>query len=833
MGFTPLFLACAIGLVVLIAATLVLPAPWSWLIGGAYIAYDTWLLVHLLRRSLRAAQAGAATGPDMLGPAVTVLIAAHNERGSIMATLDALPADTPAIVLDDGSDDGMAEALIARYALVAESARDGAVIARSPASAVTVVRLSRAGKAAALNRGLALATTSVVMTIDADTVLAPGSVDAARRAFAADPALGAACGVLAPVCSPGPWATVFAAFQRREYARAFLWRAGWSADGTLVLVSGACAIYRRDLLLAAGGFDTTSLVEDYEVMYRLHRLEPPPAVRVLAGVRATTDAPGDPVRFLRQRSRWFAGFLATVWRHRAMVGDQRLGRLGTWHLRLKTIDMLLPLYGIAALAALIVIWLRHGHLDGFVLALIAAKAVVDAALHAWADAAYHRWLGERHGSALGSVLASLAEQVAFQPLRQIGAAIGWLTLAGRTSAWRPNRIAACGLAAAALSAADLAPGLRLKADGHLPEAEAEFRRIAAAEPGNLDALTQLATVVGWQGRHAEAETLWSVAVRLAPQDADARVGLARVRYWRSDLAGAAVELQTVLDAHPDHDDARLLLGDVRLAEGRRDEAVAAYRAVAVRSPGSTEVVQRLARVGLAAPAPVWRLDAGGGGETYSAVHGDGHRIGVSGSVGRADLGDLMLGVDRHWLDGGRETTWTIGAGTTIRGRLGIQAAYARTIDRIVAPEQSIAIDAQWRMDAWLEPVAGWRRSFYPGDRADLWRPGIAAYPLVRLPDWAESRIEIRYLLADGERTGSSDGIAVSAALAHASGWTMRAGWARSDEAQPPQPSTRVVAWSAGVGWMGPCWGLRVDLEREDRHGQWRRDGASLGATCRF
>jgi hypothetical protein len=48
--------------------------------------------------------------------------------------------------------------------------------------------------------------------------------------------------------------------------------------------------------------------------------------------------------FLRQRRRWFGGFLQTQWWYRAMIGDRQMGRLGTVMLPTKAVDTFFHLW---------------------------------------------------------------------------------------------------------------------------------------------------------------------------------------------------------------------------------------------------------------------------------------------------------------------------------------------------------------------------------------------------------------------------------------------------------------------------------------------------------
>ena len=199
--------------------------------------------------------------------------------------------------------------------------------------------------------------TDIVLTVDADTLLECDAIAAMRQAFAADPCLVAATGVLVPSCGPSASGRFFEWFQTYEYIRNFLSRYAWSRLDSLLLISGAFAGFRRTALLEVGGFDPDCLVEDYELIHRLLRFS---ALRdlgwhsaVLGRARAGTDAPGTPGAFLRQRRRWFGGFLQTQFWYRDMVGNPRYGWLGLAMLPVKAADTLQPIYGLTAFFLLI------------------------------------------------------------------------------------------------------------------------------------------------------------------------------------------------------------------------------------------------------------------------------------------------------------------------------------------------------------------------------------------------------------------------------------------------------------------------------------------------
>lgn len=92
--------------------------------------------------------------------------------------------------------------------------------------------------------------------------------------------------------------------------RNFLGRHAWSRCESLLLISGAFAAFRREAVVAVGGFDPDCWVEDYELIHRLHRYAAenglPWRIRILGGAVASTDAPAALGPFLRQRRRWSA-----------------------------------------------------------------------------------------------------------------------------------------------------------------------------------------------------------------------------------------------------------------------------------------------------------------------------------------------------------------------------------------------------------------------------------------------------------------------------------------------------------------------------------------------
>jgi cellulose synthase/poly-beta-1,6-N-acetylglucosamine synthase-like glycosyltransferase len=223
--------------------------------------------------------------------------------------------------------------------------------------------------------------------------------------------------------------------------RNFLSRYAWARQDGLLLISGAFAAYRRSALLAVGGFDTDCLVEDYELTHRLRHQAVALGVRwstdVIGTARARTEAPGTISAFLRQRRRWFGGFLQTQLWYRHMIGDRRYGRLGTRMLPVKAFDTMQPIYGLTGIGLLIVYGVSgHVSVVGPVALVVGGKIGLDLGFYLWSLVLYRRWAGPRaRVNLVPAVAAALIEPFSFQILRHGGAALGWVSFLTGQRRW--------------------------------------------------------------------------------------------------------------------------------------------------------------------------------------------------------------------------------------------------------------------------------------------------------------------------------------------------------------------------------------------------------------
>ena len=399
-------------------------------------------------------EAGAASsaGPRTLPPCLSILIAAHNEHSCIFATLESVFAQggvSPEVIIaSDGSSDGMNEQLIARYALRQDtaatvSAPDAVCWRHGTQPGLALLVLPKVGKGRALNAGLGLVAAEIVVTLDANTRLAPGALGAVGAAFAAPQVAAAGGFVYVRNAAGGPW---LPRYQYWEYVKNFMWRIGLAHLGVCLQVSGAFGAFRTRVLREIGGFSGTSLVEDYEVIYRLHeRMKLTGTayrVEVVPDAVAYTESPETVPSFVHQRTRWFAGFLQTLWTYRRLVGDLRMGLVGALMLPIKCVDAVLPLWGSLSLAILLAAAAGGtAHWQRASLVLFAARWGVDLGLGVvmWR---WHRTLfPDRRHPLSGPWLAlhMATESLVFNWFRQIAVLNAYSWFVRRVQKWHQPR----------------------------------------------------------------------------------------------------------------------------------------------------------------------------------------------------------------------------------------------------------------------------------------------------------------------------------------------------------------------------------------------------------
>jgi cellulose synthase/poly-beta-1,6-N-acetylglucosamine synthase-like glycosyltransferase len=288
---------------------------------------------------------------------ISIVVAAHNEEKTIVETVRSLMmvnyGEFEIVVVNDDSGDGTLRRLIDAF----ELRRLDKVFQRSIPTepvrgvwgsrgrpAITVVDKVRGGKSDALNAGINVCRYPLFCSIDADSIIEENSLLRVVKHFLEHPEETIAAGGIVRVvngCRVRDGRVVqielpdrsLPIFQVVEYLRAFLsGRVGWSVLQSLLIISGAFGVYRRQEVIEVGGYSRETDTEDLDLVIRLHRhmrrKRRPYRVVFVPDPVCWTEVPETLAVLRRQRARWHRGLVQSLWDHRSIMFNPRYGSLG-------------------------------------------------------------------------------------------------------------------------------------------------------------------------------------------------------------------------------------------------------------------------------------------------------------------------------------------------------------------------------------------------------------------------------------------------------------------------------------------------------------------------
>jgi cellulose synthase/poly-beta-1,6-N-acetylglucosamine synthase-like glycosyltransferase len=289
-------------------------------------------------------------------PGVTAVVPAYNEEIAIVRTVDSILRldypDLQVVVVSDGSTDDTVRSLMTAFALQPSTEQPNGALATQNIRAVfssrtdprlVVVDKRNGGKADALNVGINMAQTPLVLAVDADVMLDRRALVHLALPFLLHPHTVASSGIIRPSngCRRlGPTAVrgavprrLLEGFQVLEYLRAYgVGRLFFNQLQAHLIISGAFGLFDRALLLEMDGYQPHAVGEDIELVTRIHRhcldRGRPYRIEFSAHALCLTETPRSLRDFGRQRSRWHQGLLSTLRIHRQMAFDRRFGTVG-------------------------------------------------------------------------------------------------------------------------------------------------------------------------------------------------------------------------------------------------------------------------------------------------------------------------------------------------------------------------------------------------------------------------------------------------------------------------------------------------------------------------
>jgi cellulose synthase/poly-beta-1,6-N-acetylglucosamine synthase-like glycosyltransferase len=292
-----------------------------------------------------------------LTPGISVLAPAFNEEATVEQSVRSLlMLEYPkfeVVIINDGSKDATLEILKTAFVLH-QVPMD--MEARLPSETVlgsyrslehpnlVVIDKINGGKADALNAGINVSSYPLFCSTDADSLIEGEALLKVVRPFLEKPDSTVAVGGIVRVANgceiaSGQITKVELAsrylplVQTVEYLRAFLFgRPGWSAMNSLLIISGAFGVFRKDVVIEIGGYRAGSVGEDVELVMRMHS-------RLLEAGRkyemhflpdpvCWTEVPESLAMLGRQRNRWQRGLMESLVLHKKMFFNRKYGPIG-------------------------------------------------------------------------------------------------------------------------------------------------------------------------------------------------------------------------------------------------------------------------------------------------------------------------------------------------------------------------------------------------------------------------------------------------------------------------------------------------------------------------
>ena len=285
---------------------------------------------------------------------ISIVVPAHNEGITIEATVRSLLALDyklyEIIVVDDGSTDDTVEAMRNAFSMTRVSRpiwrrlkcqMEVAVYeSRDHKVPITLISKKNGGKADALNMGINASNYPYFLCMDADSVLQRDSLEKIVRPVLADDRVVAVGGAVRP-CNGAEIVDgevvqyhmpnkILPCMQVLEYDRSFLAaRILLDKFNGSIIISGAFGLFKKSVVVDAGGYDTSTMGEDMELVVKLHVFcrehQIPYRIRYATDAICWTQVPEKLSDLCKQRRRWHIGLFQSMTKHRRILANPKYG----------------------------------------------------------------------------------------------------------------------------------------------------------------------------------------------------------------------------------------------------------------------------------------------------------------------------------------------------------------------------------------------------------------------------------------------------------------------------------------------------------------------------
>lgn len=313
---------------------------------------------------------------------ISIIVPAHNENVTVKSSIQSLLTLDYSlyeiVIVDDGSTDETAQVIIDAFDLHAierpirrqvpcKSERGvwAGKVGRVP---ITLILKENGGKADALNMGINASRYPYFICIDADSVLQYDSlreivmpliehenVVAVGGLVRLSNGITIKDGRLARYSLPKK---VIPAMQVLEYDRSFLSaRILFDQFNGNLIISGAFGLFRKDHVIACGGYDRDTVGEDMELVTKLHVFcrtnDMDYLIKYAPDAICWSQAPDNLRDLVKQRRRWHTGLFESMTKHWRIFANLRFGLVSffsyTYFLIYELLSPLIELFGLATM----------------------------------------------------------------------------------------------------------------------------------------------------------------------------------------------------------------------------------------------------------------------------------------------------------------------------------------------------------------------------------------------------------------------------------------------------------------------------------------------------
>ena len=297
---------------------------------------------------------------DNVSPSISIIASAYNESLTIIQCVHSLLnlryPNYDIIVVNDGSTDDTLEKIINEFQLKKEDYIVNYKIKTKNVNGVyrsknilyknlIVVDKNNGGKADAINCGINISYKFFIVCVDVDSILDRDSLLKLMKAIVEKKenyviAVGASVhvangckfdkGLLQEPIVPKKY---FTCMQIVEYLRSFLiGRISLGQTKSLLLISGAIGIFRKEAVLNIGGFLVSTIGEDMELVTRIqeyhYKNKITHTMLYIPDPLLWTEVPNSIKTLGNQRTRWTRGLIETLKLHKRLLFNPRYGSIG-------------------------------------------------------------------------------------------------------------------------------------------------------------------------------------------------------------------------------------------------------------------------------------------------------------------------------------------------------------------------------------------------------------------------------------------------------------------------------------------------------------------------